>query len=43
MYLSANLIVFGFTAYFFYKVLVTPHGHGKGEQPEPPVKSYDVS
>ncbi|MBK8878162.1 MAG: hypothetical protein IPN74_06310 [Haliscomenobacter sp.] len=44
MWLSAVLIVSSATAYFFYKVMVTPHGKTEAEeQPTPPVKSFDVS
>jgi hypothetical protein len=44
MWLSAITIVSFFTAYFFYKVLVTPpSAKEEDEQPIPPVKSFDVS
>lgn len=44
MWLSSITIVTAFTAYFFYKVLVTPpSAKEEDEQPIPPVKSFDVS
>lgn len=44
MFLLANVIVTAATVYFFWKVLTTPPAASPAdEQPEPEVKSYDVT
>ncbi|HMR44536.1 MAG TPA: hypothetical protein PKC40_11915 [Saprospiraceae bacterium] len=42
MMVTAQVLVTGFTAYFFYKVLTTPPKADDGEM-IPPVKSYDAT
>lgn len=44
LWLSTITIVTAVCGYFFYKVLVTPHGRSEDdEQPIPPTKSFDVT